>query len=115
MKLSLIKLFFVTLFAFLGVSNISAQETQDSSKKECCIMKNGKMLHMKGGKVETMENEMIMKNGTKCMANGECITQQGEKIILNDGECMDAYGNISICSTIIDGKVPDSKPKKDKK
>ncbi len=115
MKLSVFKLFFVIMFAFTGMENIYAQETQDSSKKECCLMKNGKMMHMKNGNVEAMESEMIMKNGTKCMANGECITQQGEKLILKDGECMDAYGNISICATMLENKVPENKAKKSKK
>jgi hypothetical protein len=79
------------------------------------MMKNGQMMHMKDGKVELLERDMTMKNGTKCMANGECITQQGEKMIMKEGECMDMNGNISTCAAMLDSENPGMKQKENSK
>ncbi|MES2567458.1 MAG: DUF6799 domain-containing protein [Bacteroidota bacterium] len=68
--------------------------------QDCCMMKEGKMMHIKGGKMETLERDMTMKNGTKCMANGECITLQGEKMMVKEGECVDMQGRITDCSSL---------------
>ena len=116
MKLNNVNCSFLTLLfiitIFFNSLKVQAQSMKDTvSKKDCCMMKNGKMMHMKAGKVELMEREMTMKNGTKCMANGECITQEGEKIIMKEGECIDIYGNVSTCAAMLDNESPQMKPK----
>lgn len=114
-KGSVLSFFVIILLNTIPLSFI-AQSKQDSiTPKDCCMMKNGQMMHMKAGKMELMDNEMTMKNGTKCMANGECITQQGEKMMMKEGECIDIYGNISTCGTMKSNQSPGMKSKENSK
>jgi hypothetical protein len=77
----------------------NAQNMMDSSMmKDCCRMKNGKMMCMKNGKMVPMTTAMTMKNGTKCMANGECIMKDGKKMKMKEGDCMDMNGKMGKCS-----------------
>jgi hypothetical protein len=77
-------------------NHLSAQ-TDAKNMKECCMMKEGKMMHCKDGKTMPMEKDMTMANGTKCMVNGECVMKNGEKMMMKDGECMDMKGNMDKC------------------
>jgi len=98
-----------TMFASLLImalcfanSNSNAQSKADSSKmKDCCMMKDGKMMHMKAGKMIPMDKDVTMKNGTKCMVNGDCIMENGKKIKMKEGECMDMDGNTTTCGVMI--------------
>lgn len=84
--------------------NASAQSKKKSEKtKECCMMKDGKMMHCKDGVCMPMEKDMTMKNGTVCMVNGECVMKDGKKTSMKEGECMDMNGKMDKC------KKPDSK------
>ena len=94
-----------TLFASLllmvlcfTTTNVSAQaKKQSATAKECCMMKDGKMMHHKDGVTMPMEKDMTMKNGTVCMVNGECIMKDGKKMTMKDGECMDMNGKMDHC------------------
>ena len=93
-----------TLFAiFLMIIsfNANAQTHKHSTKmkhgtmmKDCCMMKDGKMIVMKNGKMKTMGKEMVMKNGTTCMTNGECKMKDGKKMMMKEGDCMDMSGKM---------------------
>ena len=79
-------------------TNLSAQSKKGSAPmKDCCMMKDGKMMYHKNGKMMPMEKDMTMKNGTKCMTNGECITKDGKKMTMKEGECMDMNGKMDKC------------------
>ena len=41
-----------------------------------------------------MKNTMTMKNGTKCMTNGECKMKDGKKMMLKEGDCMEMSGKM---------------------
>lgn len=83
----------------LAPNNASAQK--DSKKmKECCMMKEGKMMHCKDGKTMPMDKDMTMADGTKCMTNGECVMKNGEKMMMKDGECMDMNGKMDKCDVM---------------
>lgn len=83
----------------LTSSNTFAQtKSKSASMKECCMMKDGKMMHMKNGKAMPMEKNMTMKNGTVCMVNGECVMKDGKKMKMKEGECMDMMGSMENCS-----------------
>ena len=45
-----------------------------------------------------MEKDMTMKNGTKCMTNGECIMKDGKKMKMKEGDCMDMSGKMDKCA-----------------
>jgi hypothetical protein len=91
--------FLVMLLCF-SVNTVSAQAKHDSKKmKDCCLMKDGKMMCCKDGKTMPMDKDMTMKNGTKCMVNGECIMKDGKKMTMKEGECMDMDGKMDKCDS----------------
>lgn len=87
------------LFLCLTASDSFAQSKMDSTTmKDCCMMKDGKMMVIKDGKTMPMEKNMTMKNGTKCMTNGECKMKDGTKMMMKNGDCMDMSGKMDKCS-----------------
>ena len=82
---------------FLMVSSLSATaqtSTKTTMMKDHCMMKDGKMMVMKDGKTMPMKKDMVMKNGTKLMTNGECITKDGKKMMMKNGDCMEMSGKM---------------------
>jgi hypothetical protein len=77
-----------------GTDSIAQSKVNSKKKTDCCMMKDGKMMCITDGKLTTMEKTMTMKNGTKCMVNGECIMKDGQKIQIKEGEQIDMNGNI---------------------
>lgn len=71
-------------------------ESSDHPKKkhDYCVMKDGKMMCMKGGKMMAMDMEMTMKNGVKVMTNGEYMDEKGNKMMLKEGEMIDSHGMV---------------------
>jgi hypothetical protein len=89
------------VFSF-ATNNSSAQSKTDPSKmKNCWMMKDGKMMQMKDGKMMPMDKDMTLTNGTKCMANGDCVMKNGEKVKMKEGECMDMDGNLTTCGVML--------------
>ena len=92
------------LVVFFTASNSYAQTKTDAgTMKDCCMMKDGKMMQMKDGKMMPMEKDMMMKNGTKCMTNGECMMKDGKKVMMKEGECMDMKGKLDNCAMMNKG------------
>ena len=85
----------LAVFLMVISFNSNAQTNKNPSKmKDCCMMKNGKMMVMKDGKTMPMTKDMVMTNGTKCMKNGECIMKDGKKMMMKDGDCMEMSGKM---------------------
>lgn len=87
----------------------SFAQTKTESKgccmtKDCCVMKDGKMMMMKDGKMMPMGKDMTMKNGTKCMTNGECVMKNGKTMKMKEGQCMDMDGKMEKCTMSKDTK-----------
>ncbi len=102
------------MFFCLTADNAFAKTKSKHSKSSvCCVMKDGKMMCMKSGKMVPMDKDMMMKNGTKCTASGECIMKNGEKIQMKDGECMDMKGKMDKCD-MMDTKSNTGKAKDNK-
>ncbi len=95
---------------FTATNSFAQTKSDSTAMKDCCMMKNGKMRCMKDGKSTPMEKDMTMKNGTKCMTNGECIMKDGKKMQMKEGECMDMSGKMDKCSMM----EKDSKKKTEK-
>ena len=55
-------------------------------------MEDGKMVAIMDGKIIPMDQEVTMKNGTKCMTDGTCLLTDGKKIIMKNGDKMDLNG-----------------------
>lgn len=91
-------LFFVACIA----STTSFAQTKEMSKmKDCCMMKDGKMMQMKGGKMMDMKKDMTMKNGTLCMTTGDCTMKDGTKMKMQNGDCMDMDGKMDKCEMMM--------------
>jgi hypothetical protein len=86
---------------FTATDSIAQTKTKSTTMKDCCMMKDGKMMCMKDGKTMPMEKNMTMKNGTKCMTNGECIMKDGKKMQMKEGECMDMNGKMDHCDMMM--------------
>lgn len=108
------KKYISTIFTSLLMMMLSfpamAQTKSDSTQmKDCCMMKDGKMCYVKNGKTMPMDKDMTMKNGAKCMANGECIMKDGKKMKMKNGECMDMDGKMNKCDTMHGNNKSDMK------
>ena len=101
-KKTIATLFAAMLILVLCFNNKALAQTT-TKMKECCMMKDGKMMHHKDGVTMPMEKDMTMKNGTVCMVNGECVMKDGKKMTMKEGECMDMNGKMDHC------KKPDPK------
>lgn len=99
--LGLTLLFFA---CFLSSNGIAQSHSLVTKTQDCCIMKEGKMMHLENGSMRPMEKEMTMKNGTKCMTNGECVLKNGEKRKMKEGECITMDGKISECGALVEDK-----------
>ena len=85
---------FALFFMVISLSAIAQSAAKTVVMKDCCMMKDGKMMVMKDGKIMPMKKDMVMKNGTKCMTNGECITKDGKKMMMKNGDCMEMSGKM---------------------
>jgi hypothetical protein len=86
---------FLALFLIVVSLNANAQTAKKKQMmKDCCMMKDGKMMVMKDGKTMPMKKDMVMKNGTKCMTNGECTMKDGKKMMMKNGDCMEMSGKM---------------------
>jgi monomeric isocitrate dehydrogenase len=86
------------VICFTTSNSFGQTKTTPAMMKDCCMMKDGKMMMMKDGKMMSMEKDMTMKNGTKCMVNGECVMKDGKKMQMKEGECIDMSGKMDHCS-----------------
>ena len=78
----------------LSYGNRNAQ-----AMKNCCFMKNGKMLICNGGITSKMNKSILLKNGTQCMQNGDYVLADGRSFKLKEGQCIDMYGHVNYCTS----------------
>jgi hypothetical protein len=95
-----------------ATNNSHAQTFAGTGKmKDCCMMKDGKMMQMKDGKMTPMNSDMTCKNGVKCAKNGECTLKSGEKVRMKEGECIDTEGKITTCGVVVKDEKTETKNK----
>lgn len=68
-----------------------------------CIMKDGKMMTMKGGKMMPMTKDMTMSDGSICMSDGTCKMKDGTTMTMKDGQCMMMNGKMTTMSKMQKG------------
>lgn len=86
------------VLCFTTSNSLAQTKTKQVKMKDCCMMKDGKMMVMKDGKTMPMDKNMTMKNGTICMTNGECTMKDGKKMMMTNGDCMEMSGKMGKCS-----------------
>ncbi len=62
--------------------------------KDCVMMKDGKMVVMKGGQTMAMDQDMTMSDGTVVTKDGTVKKSGGETLTLKDGQCVFMNGKI---------------------
>lgn len=82
------------VICFTASNSFAQTKTKQAMMKDCCMMKDGKMMVMKDGKTMPMEKDMTMKNGAKCMTTGECTMKDGKKMMMKEGDCMEMSGKM---------------------
>ncbi len=65
-------------------------------KKDCVMMKNGKMMVMKHGKAMMMSNSVKLNNGTMVMKDGTVKMVDGNTQMLKEGQYVDMDGKMGM-------------------
>jgi hypothetical protein len=86
------------LLSFTANNAFAQTKAKHTMMKDCCMMKDGKMMVMKNGETMPMEKNMTMKNGTMVMTTGECTMKGGKKMMMKEGDCMEMSGKMGKCS-----------------
>ena len=64
----------------------------DAMMKDGVFKKNGKIMVTMGGKTTDLMKDVMLKDGTKIMADGTVVMKNGTKAMLKDGELYDMDG-----------------------
>lgn len=66
----------------------------DGMKKDCVMMKDSKMMVMKGGKTMAMDQDMTLTNGTVVSTDGTVKMSDGKTKQLKNGDCVYMNGKM---------------------
>ncbi len=80
-------------------------EKMNADMKDCVMMKDGKMMMRKDGKMSEMDHDVTMKDGTVCMQDGTCKMKNGKTMTMKDGDTCDMNGHMSTMSMHKKGKM----------
>ncbi len=94
---------FMVLLCLTTTHSFGQNQTQIESMKDCCMMKDGKMMQLKDGKLMRMRKKVILENGTKCKPNGVCVMKDGTRMRMVEGNCMDNSGKMDNCAMMMKG------------
>jgi hypothetical protein len=101
-KLNTSRIFTAMLFMalLLGSATMSAQKSQldVSVLKDCCMMKDGKMMQLKDGQLTKIKKAVVLENGTKVKRNGVCVMPDRTRVRMKEGNCIDKAGKIGDCA-----------------
>ena len=79
-----------------GKMKSGKMSSMSKMSKDCCMMKDGKMMMMKGGKMMPMTENMTMADGTVCMTDGTCKMKDGTTMAMKNGQCMMMDGKMTM-------------------
>lgn len=66
---------------------------------DCCLMKNGKMMVMQGGKAVPMTEPMNTTDGCKVLPDGTCKMKDGTTMKMKNGQMMSMSGKMTTSPT----------------
>lgn len=79
--------------ACLSLALVSLTQAEEHmSKKDHIMMKDGKMMVQKDGKVTMLEGQMSLENGTTVKPDGTVTMKDGEMMVLKNGDAIDMMG-----------------------
>lgn len=94
----------IIAITFLCTLSVKAQDKMNSKmgskmehsqQKDCVMMKDGKMMQMKGGKTAMMEQDMELSNGAMVMVDGTMKMKDGKMMKLKEGDCVMMDGKMT--------------------
>lgn len=104
------KLSMLFLTAIICTSAVIAQDTtptmahkpmgkhkmghMNGMKEDCVMMKDSKMMVMKGGKTMAMDQDMTLTNGSVVSTNGMVVMSDGKSKQLKNGDCVYMSGKM---------------------
>jgi hypothetical protein len=71
--------------------------SSSSSTHGCYMMKDNKLMHMKGDAMTPVKSDVKLKNGTMISTKGEITAKDGTKSMLANGQCCDMSGHVGDC------------------
>jgi hypothetical protein len=90
-------LFSIALQAQNNTTDISlvaqSLNQEKMNKKDCVMMKSGKMLVMKDGKTMDMNGDVVLSDGSVVSTNGTVKAKDGSTKMLKNGDSVDMNGN----------------------
>jgi hypothetical protein len=91
---------FLTAGAFAqSKMNEAKMNKTESDTKEVVVMKEGRMMVMKGQNTTELKENMTLKNGTVVMTDGKVKTKDGKMVPLKEGEWVDMKGAVNKMKT----------------
>jgi len=80
------------LVAILAIITVNAQNADQAQKKtmkkDCIMMKDGKVWQTKDGQTAELQQDVTLANGTVVMKDGNVKTKDGKTTMLKDGDCV---------------------------
>jgi hypothetical protein len=86
-------------------------KTARKSTQVYCLMKDGNMLVVKDGKMSPMTVSVTMGDGSLCMPDGTCQSEQGHTMMLQEGQSKMMDGTVTMYPDKHPGH-PVTRPKK---
>jgi hypothetical protein len=68
--------------------------TRKAKHPDGVMLLDGKTMMIKDGKMEKLEGDIFLTNGTKVTPEGMCVDKTGTTMMLKEGEHLDMEGNM---------------------
>lgn len=85
----------VAVFAVVLVNAQNADHGHKTMKKDCIMMKDGKVVQMKDGNTTELTGDVTLSNGTVVSKDGTVKTKDGKTSMLKDGDCVYMNGKMT--------------------
>ncbi len=92
----------LTVITAFSATGLMAGEMKEDAMHDGAMMKDGKMMMMKGGKSMEMKKTMTMSDGTKVMKDGKVMMKNGKSMMMKDGDMVMMDGKMMMMK---DGKM----------
>jgi len=92
------KRLFLIAVAMASIVLVNAQtdtSAHKGMKKDCIMMKDGKVWQMKDGNTTEITEDLTMDNGTVVMKDGNVKMKDGKTVMLKEGDCLWPNGKIT--------------------
>jgi hypothetical protein len=97
--------FGLLFFGAAVMAQTGGSQMMDHKAKDCLMMKDGKVIVMKGGMSMQLTKDTTLKNGVMVMMDGNVKKKDGSTYMLKNGESVGGNGKIMMSDKMSDGKM----------